>query len=63
MQQLEITHPDVYSEFAAENKLIIAVQGSPFHKFLLTWPIDQRRLKVKLQRWFLTIHEQDLLQF
>ena len=58
MQQLEKTHPDVYSEFAAENHFSKAVQGSPFHKFLLTWPIDQRRLKVKLQRWFLTIHEQ-----
>ena len=58
MQQLEITHPDVYSEFAAENHFIKAVQGSPFPKLLLTWPIDQRRLKVKLQRWFLTIHEQ-----
>ena len=25
MQQLEITHPDVYSEFAAENHFIRAV--------------------------------------
>ena len=62
MRQLEITHPDVCSEFAAENYFIKAVQGSPFHKFLLTWPVDQRQLKVKLQRWFLTIHEQELLQ-
>ena len=52
------THPDVYSEFAAENHFIKAVQGSLFHKFPLKWPIDQRQLKVKLQRWFLTIHEQ-----
>ena len=59
MQQLEKTYPDVYSEFAAENRFIKAVQGSPFHKFLLTRPIDQRRLKVKLQRWFFTIHEQE----
>ena len=58
MQQLEKTHPHAYSEFAAENHFIKAVQGSPFHKFLLTWPIDQRRVKVKLQRWFLVIHEQ-----
>ena len=58
MQQPEITYPDVYSEFAAENHFIKAVQGSPLHKFLLKWPIDQRRLKVKFQRWFLTIHEQ-----
>ena len=41
------THPDVYSEFAAENHFIKAVQGSLFHKFPLKWPIDQRQLKVK----------------
>ena len=36
MQQLEKMHPDVYSEFAAENHFIKAAQGSPFHMFLLT---------------------------
>ena len=54
MQQQEKTPLDVYSEFAAENHFIKDIQGSPFHKFLMKWPIDQRRLKVKLKRWFLT---------
>ena len=50
--------PGCLQRVVAENHFIKAVQGSLFHKFLLTWPIDQRQLKVKLQRWFLTIHEQ-----
>ena len=71
MQQLELTHPDVYNEFAAGNHSISRT-GHPFSQVSTDMALEQSinadskssggvigisQSPSALERWFLTIHE------
>ena len=71
MQQLELTHPDVYNEFAAGNHTI-SHSGQPFLQVSTDMALEQSinadskssggvigisQIPSALERWFLTIHE------
>jgi len=71
MQQLELTHPDVYNEFAAGNHTI-SHSGQPFLKVSTDMALEQSinadskssggvigisQIPSALERWFLSIHE------
>ena len=71
MQRLELTHPDVYKEFAAGNHSI-SRPGQPFSQVSADMALEQSvnadsksrggvigksQSSAALERWFLTIHE------
>ena len=71
MQQLELTHPDVYNEFSAGNHTI-SRSGQPFLQVSTDMALEQSintdskssggvigisQIPSALERWFLTIHE------
>ena len=71
MQRLELTHPDVYKEFAAGNHSI-SHSGQPFSQVSADMALEQSinadsksrggvigisQSSAALERWFLTIHE------
>ena len=53
MKQLELTHPNAYSELTSGNHFI-SCSGQPLSQVSTDRPIDQRRLKVKRRSdWYI----------